>query len=126
MTALVVAEVQSVTRQSTDSILCCNGKLQSWNQVYSLNKAHLAGVTESKGQMLLVDGTGGSGTVVVPNAVTLPPKSKENNELKSVHCRDDARCCRTSLLVASIVDAIVVLIVLLGFLSITRQSEATS
>lgn len=34
-------------------------------------------MAESRGQMLLLDGTGGSGTTAVPNAVTLPPKPKE-------------------------------------------------
>ena len=43
-------------------------------------KADLAGVTEPRGQMLLLDGTGGTGTVAVPNSVMLPPKSLEKPE----------------------------------------------
>jgi hypothetical protein len=57
-----------------------NGKKQPWQQAWPPKKADLAGVTESRGQMLLLDGTGGSGTVAVPNSVMLPPKSLEKPE----------------------------------------------
>lgn len=34
-------------------------------------------MAEAQGQMLLLDGTGGSGTKAVPNAVNLPPKPEK-------------------------------------------------
>ena len=65
-----------------------NGKTQPWKAVYPPIKENLIGVVEAKGQMLLLDGTGGSGTVAVPNTVVLPPKPKpkpkeEEDEAKS-------------------------------------------
>ena len=68
---------------SIDPVPSGNGKAQPWKQVYPPAKEGLAGVVESKGQMLLLDGTGGSGTVAVPNAVMLPPKSQEKENAKS-------------------------------------------
>jgi hypothetical protein len=52
-----------------------NGKKQPWTAVWPPAKKNLQDVAESEGQMLLLDGTGGSGTKAVPNAVYLPPKS---------------------------------------------------
>lgn len=53
-----------------------NGKSQPWIQEWPPRKPDLAGVVETRGQILLLDGTGGSGTIAVPNAVTLLPKTK--------------------------------------------------
>jgi hypothetical protein len=52
-----------------------NGKTQPWKGVWPPRRVGLQDVAESQGQMLLLDGTGGSGTKAVPNAVYLPPKS---------------------------------------------------
>jgi hypothetical protein len=52
-----------------------NGKTQPWMKVWPPRRVGLEDVAESQGQMLLLDGTGGSGTKAVPNAVYLPPKS---------------------------------------------------
>jgi hypothetical protein len=60
-----------------------NGKRQPWVKAWPPGKDDLAGVVEKEGQMLLLDGTGGSGTTAVPNAVTLPPKPKENTSSQS-------------------------------------------
>lgn len=57
----------------------CNGKNQPWATFWPPTTSNLAGVTETKGQMLLLDGTGGSGTTAVPNAVSIPPKPKGDN-----------------------------------------------
>lgn len=58
------------------------GKSQPWRQAWPPRKTDLAGVTESRGQMLLLDGTGGSGTVAVPNAVMLEPKQTQSDQKK--------------------------------------------
>ena len=70
---------------SIDPVPQGNGKAQPWKPAYPPTKQDLAGVVESKGQMLLLDGTGGSGTVAVPNSVMLPPKPKpeEKEQTKS-------------------------------------------
>lgn len=60
-----------------------NGKVQRWLGSYPPKKKDLAGVVESKGQMMLLDGTGGSGTVAVPNVVSLPPKPQEKGKEKA-------------------------------------------
>lgn len=64
---------------ASDSIPSGKGKSQPWkdHEQWPPKQTDLVGVTESRGQLLLLDGTGGSGTVAVPNAVTLPPKTKE-------------------------------------------------
>ena len=60
-----------------------NGKTQPWKEAWPPRKADLQDVAEARGQMLLLDGTGGSGTKAVPNAVNLPPKSdKAKNDEK--------------------------------------------
>jgi hypothetical protein len=68
---------------SASSFPSGNGKIQPWKQVYPPKKEGLPGVAESKGQMLLLDGTGGSGTVAVPNSVMLPPKPQEKDKTGS-------------------------------------------
>lgn len=68
---------------STSAVPSANGKSQPWKQVWPPKSAELAGVVESRGQMLLLDGTGGSGTVAVPNSVMLPPKTQEEEQKKS-------------------------------------------
>ena len=57
----------------------CNtsGKAQLWRSAWPPNDGELKAAVELEGQLLLLDGTGGSGTVAVPNAVYLPPKDKE-------------------------------------------------
>jgi hypothetical protein len=67
----------SATENSTTAVSLGYGKCQPWKSAWPPSKSDLAGVVESRGQMLLLDGTGGSGTVAVPNAVKLPPKPKE-------------------------------------------------
>jgi hypothetical protein len=70
---------------SIDPVPSGNGKAQPWKKVFPPAKEDLAGVVESKGQILLLDGTGGSGTVAVPNSVMLSPKPKpeEKEQVKS-------------------------------------------
>lgn len=54
-----------------------NGKTQPWKDAWPPRKLDLPDVAESQGQILLLDGTGGSGTKAVPNAVYLPPKPEK-------------------------------------------------
>ena len=54
-----------------------NGKSQPWKEAWPPRRLDLQDVAEAQGQMLLLDGTGGSGTKAVPNAVHLPPKSEK-------------------------------------------------
>ena len=51
-----------------------NGKTQPWKAAWPPRRSDLQDVAEAQGQMLLLDGTGGSGTKAVPNAVYLPPE----------------------------------------------------
>ena len=59
-----------------------NGKTQPWKRAWPPRRADLQDVAEAQGQMLLLDGTGGSGTKAVPNAVSLPPKSDKPQSVK--------------------------------------------
>jgi hypothetical protein len=52
-----------------------HGKSQPWKGEWPPQDTQAEPVVESKGELLLLDGTGGSGTPAVPNAVNLPPKS---------------------------------------------------
>lgn len=64
-----------------------NGKTQPWKEAWPPRRLDLQDVAEAQGQMLLLDGTGGSGTKAVPNAVYLPPK--ENGVVnKGIPVRD--------------------------------------
>ncbi|EGP87057.1 unnamed protein product [Zymoseptoria tritici ST99CH_1A5] len=71
---------QSTANASAMHIPHANGKTQPWLNAYPPAKQDLVGVAESRGQMLLLDGTGGSGTTAMPNQVALPPKTKEQQE----------------------------------------------
>ena len=71
---------QSTINTSAVHIPQSNGKTQPWLKAYPPQKQDLKGVAESRGQIMLLDGTGGSGTTAVPNAVSLPPKTKEQQE----------------------------------------------
>jgi hypothetical protein len=74
-----------------------NGKTQPWMKVWPPRRIGLEDVAESQGQMLLLDGTGGSGTKAVPNAVYLPPKpdrpqsDKEDSEEKKEPKIEDSK-----------------------------------
>ena len=76
----ISAEVHQNTTAATTSpdLPGSNGKAQPWKQEWPPRTTDLVGVAEQRGQMLLLDGTGGSGTIAVPNNVILPPKSLEN------------------------------------------------
>lgn len=76
---------------SISAVPHANGKSQPWIKVYPPRADDLQGVVESKGAMLLLDGTGGSGTVAVPNAVTLPPKSQEQSKEKEKEEKKDKK-----------------------------------
>lgn len=83
---------QSTNNTSSVHIPQSNGKTQPWLKAYPPGKPDLKGVAESRGQILLLDGTGGSGTTAVPNAVSLPPKTKEQvakeQEVKTEQAQD--------------------------------------
>lgn len=76
-----------------------NGKTQPWKNVWPPTKAKMRDVTEAKGQLLLLDGTGGSGSKAVPNNVFIPPKpihpesdkedSKEKEDPKSENAKSE-------------------------------------
>ena len=83
----------------SSAVPCGNGKSQPWKQVWPPRDSNLAGVAETRGQMLLLDGTGGSGTTAVPNSVTLPPKPQEqqsNGEAKEGNGEQTDKAQKTS------------------------------
>lgn len=53
------------------------GKAQPWRKAWPPTQTEPKAAVESKGQLLLLDGTGGSGTRAVPNSVFLPPEKRE-------------------------------------------------
>ena len=63
------------SKASLVEVPASNGKSQPWKEAWPPRRSDLQDVAEAQGQMLLLDGTGGSGTKAVPNAVYLPPKS---------------------------------------------------
>ena len=65
------------SRTSLVEVPSSNGKRQPWKEAWPPRKLDLQDVAEAQGQMMLLDGTGGSGTKAVPNAVYLPPKSED-------------------------------------------------
>jgi hypothetical protein len=68
-----------------------NGKTQPWRAVWPPAKTDMQDVAESEGQMLLLDGTGGSGTKAVPNAVHLPPKSDKPPQSDKEEAEDNEK-----------------------------------
>ena len=62
------------SKSSLVEVPSANGKTQPWKAAWPPRRLDLQDVAEAQGQMLLLDGTGGSGTKAVPNAVYLPPK----------------------------------------------------
>lgn len=54
-----------------------NGKSQPWRTQWPPQKPDLKAAVDSQGQILLLDGTGGSGSAAMPGPVMLPPKTQE-------------------------------------------------
>lgn len=72
--------VQHKNEHVSPEICNTSGKVQPWRSAWppSVKNQTVKPVSEAKGELLLLDGTGGSGTVAVPNAVYLPPKDMES------------------------------------------------
>jgi hypothetical protein len=66
---------ETSTMTSLPAVPKSHGKSQPWKSEWPPQESQAKPVVESKGELLLLDGTGGSGTPAVPNAVNLPPKS---------------------------------------------------
>ncbi|KAM0707575.1 hypothetical protein Q7P35_004220 [Cladosporium inversicolor] len=72
----------TASKASLVEVPSANGKTQPWKAAWPPRRLGLQDVAEAQGQMLLLDGTGGSGTKAVPNAVYLPPKPEKPQSVK--------------------------------------------